>query len=164
MKRIAVCALVLILSSLSLRGEEVSKWGFHSELDLYLGLKAGFEYRISDHFGFRGSLGACLINPSQFSYTLIGIAHVMKPEKTFQLDLQCGLIQANLNFLDPELEEPYSYWIPGICAAVGFRTSEGHHFGIRGGAGISFGYDLGMWQNPSVMPNLAIEYGYSAYK
>jgi len=160
LKRFVAIALVLSCSGWSLYAEEYPRWDFHSELDLYLGLKAGTECRISDHFGIRGSFGFCLINPPMFSYTLIWIGHIMKPSDVFQLDLQIGLTQANLNVFDPELEYPCFYWIPGACVAAGFSIPGGHTFRLRGGVGIAFGHDLGEWRTPSIMPNAAIEYGF----
>lgn len=163
MKRIlsAFLLVLIFLPSLSAQEEEeTERWSFHSEFDLFLALKAGAEYRFSDLFGLRGAAGLCLINPTQISYTIIGIGHLAKPTSAFQCDIHAGLIQAIFIPYDPEQEGLITYWIPGLCVALGFRSKGGHTFRLRAGAGVGLGYDLGEWQEPSFMPNLAVEYGF----
>jgi hypothetical protein len=160
LKLAALFCLVLLplLGATALAAEDRSSWSFHSELDLYLSLKAGAEYQFSDHFGIRGSLGACIISPAQFSYTLIGISHLSKPDSGLQFDIQYGLIQAIFDVIDAD--NRYAYWVPGVCAAIGYRSPRGHRFAMRAGGGIGLGYDLGAWRAPNLMPNLALEYGW----
>ena len=165
-------ALALALAGLSpLCAEEApqspaakpSAWNFHSELDLYMGLKAGAEYRFNDSLGLRGSVGVCLINMLITSYSLVGIEHFLAPKSRLQLDLQFGLIQATFNGLellvysDPQTRV---HWISGACAAIGYRTKGGHVFSVRAGGGCDFGYDNETWLKPSFMPNIGIEYDF----
>ena len=141
-------------------------WSFHSEVDLFLGLKAGAEYRLSEHWGLGGSLGLCLISPLQTTYTLLGIDHLCPREGPFQFDLEFGLIQAIFNVLeplvdiDPDIDWASAYWVPGAALSVGYRSPGGHIFAIRLGAGIIFGYDIGSWRKPSFHPNFALTYDY----
>jgi len=145
-------------------------WEFHSELDMLIWLKAGAEYRFTDHFGLRGSLGACLIGPSQICYACVGISHLKPVENPFQLDIQYGLIQAVLDVISPlvnngTVDSPYYYWVPGACICVSYLTEKGHRFGIRAGGGVGLGYEDGVWRDdPFFLPNVALEYGYSFRK
>jgi hypothetical protein len=174
-KRLGLSPIALILALAALGpspagAEEPGPWSFRSELDLYLGLKAGAEYRLSDSLGVRGTLGICAISPLQTTYTLVGVRHFRGPESGLQLDLEFGLIQAIFNVLepivdlDPKIDSAYYYWIPGACASIGYLSRAGHSFAIRAGAGLCLNYDLGRWQRPSFLPNLAIEYGFSPKK
>jgi hypothetical protein len=139
-------------------GQSRTTWSFHTELDMFLALKAGAEYQFSDSFGIRGTLGTCVIAPAQISYTLVGVSHFRKPENEFQLDLQFGLVQAVFTIVSAN--NPYTYWVPGACISLGYRFASRHQVGIRAGAGVLFGYDLGAWRGPAFQPNLAVEYSW----
>ena len=82
------------------------------------------------------------------------------------MNLQAGLIQAVADVISPFLPQPqgvahpYAYWIPGLAVSLGYGWPSGHEVAIRAGGGLSFGYDLGAWQGPEVMPNLALEYAW----
>ena len=156
--RILIILLIFFLVQ-GIFAEPAGSWEFHAEMDMYLSIKAGAEYHFTDTFGLRGSLGFLVIGPSQISYTLVGIHHLMPAEKSFQMDLQYGLIQAVFDVIAPETV-PYSYWIIGACAAFGYRGHRGHCFRLRAGGGVSIGYDMGKWQSLFLMPNIALEYGY----
>lgn len=166
--RSLLCTLALsLLGSGALCGQERASWSLHAELDLYLGLKVGAEYHISDYFGIRGSLGLCLLSPTQISYTLVGVGHLRGPADGLQVDLEAGLVQAVFDVLEPVLDlghdgytYPTTYWMPGVCVALGYRSKSGHRVALRGGATVGFGYDRAAWQGPDLMPNLAVEYGY----
>jgi len=153
--------IVLLLSCIGifdLPGQSQTTWSFHMDLDMFLALKVGAEYMFSDSFGIRGTLGVCIIEPTQISYTLVVINHFRAPDSRFQLDLQYGLIQALFNIAPAS--NPYTYWVPGVCIGLGYRFSSGHQIGIRAGAGVLFGYDLGVWQGPDIQPNVAVEYSW----
>ena len=143
-----------------------SPWALHVELDMYLSLKVGVEYRFSDLIGVRGSVGACIIAPTQLSYTLVGVAHLRGQSAGLQVDLQAGLIQAVADLISPSLPQPgdvtqpYAYWVPGLAVSLGWGWPSGHGVAIRAGGGVGFGYDLGAWQGPELMPNLALEYAW----
>jgi hypothetical protein len=160
---VRILATIIIFAP-SLSAEEQHRWSFHSEMDLYLGLKVGAEYRISDDWGLRGSIGACVISPLMTTYTLVGVKHLRGPESPLQLDLQFGLIQAIFNVLepavdlDPTIDTASAYWVPGAGASIGYRFDSGRVLAVRVGAGCLFGYDLERWQGPSFQPNIAIEY------
>jgi hypothetical protein len=165
--RPALLALALAVISLqSLFAQSPKPWSFHSELDLFLGLKAGAEYRISDDWGIRGCVGAVVISPLTTAYSIVGVRHLREPESPLQLDLQFGLVQDQFNVLepvfdlDPKISGASSYWGPGACVSIGYRAGAGHVFSFRAGAGLRFGYDLGSWQGPEFMPNIALEYGF----
>jgi len=141
-------------------------FSFHSEIDLYLGLKAGAEYHFSEFWGLRGAAGFCVISPLQASYALVGVRHLLPSENSLQLDIQMGLIQCIFNVLepfvdlDPVIDQAYAYWVPGICASVGYRGPSGHSVSVRLGGGLIVGYDLGQWQGPNLHLNIALEYGH----
>lgn len=162
---LAALAFVLALASRPIAAEH-SPWSFHSELDLFLGLKAGAEYSFSDSFGLRGTLGFCLISPLQVSYTLVGVSHLRPRESGLQIDLEYGLIQAIFDVLEPVVDlvpnndNTYAYWSPGACAAIGWRFRRGQVLSLRAGAGALFGYDLGAWTGPSFHPNIALQYDF----
>lgn len=167
---LALLAFILAVSTLAPRpvhGEEGSPWSLRTELDLYLGLKAGLDYRVSDSFSLRATLGACLISPLQASYTLVGVEHLLPEREGLQVDLEFGLIQAIANLLEPSLDfDPaidgiYAYWVPGLCIALGHRSATGRVLALRAGGGISLGYDLDRWQRPGFLLNLGLEYGQS---
>jgi hypothetical protein len=166
MTKILCVIAAFALSVTAAQAEESSRWSFHAELDLFLGLKAGAEYRLSDSIGLRASLGTTLISPLMGSYTLVGIWHLKGRESPLQLDLQAGLIQATFNVLepildwDPDINWASAYWVPGLAASIGYRTRAGHVFALRAGCGCIFGYDIGVWRGPSFHPNLAIEYDF----
>jgi len=168
MKQFCLFPLIALVSILAVgrleAGEKAVPWSFHTELDLYLGMKAGAEYRFSDLFGIRGSAGICLINPlGHFAYNLVGVFHLRQPQEPFQFDIHGGVIYAN--FVLPSEENGFAcYWNPGFCLAVGLRTRGGHVFRLRGGAGIACGYDSGAWEGPDLMPNIGIEYAYSRWE
>ena len=169
MKRFWIAFLVLCVSCFTLAADEVEEsnhpWAFHSEFGLYLDLKAGAEYRFSDLFGVRGSLGVCLLSPLEhFAYNLVGVFHLMEPAKPFQLDIQAGLIYANVVLPGSESAYYSIYWNTGACVAVGYRSPKGHVFRFRAGGGLAFGHDLGEWQEPQFMPNIGIEYDYSLWE
>jgi hypothetical protein len=155
---IVIVLLSAFVGVAALPGQSRTTWSFHSELDMFLALKVGAEYQFSDSFGMRGTLGVCVIEPAQISYTLVGISHFRKQENKCQLDLQYGLVQA-LFTIEPE-NNPYTYWVPDACISLGYRFASGHQVGIRAGVGVLFGYDLGAWQGPAFQPNLAAEYSW----
>jgi hypothetical protein len=153
--------IVMFLSAMVVAApaeESRPTWSFHSELDMFLGLKAGAEYHFSDSIGIRGALGVCIVAPEQISYTLVVVCHLCKPGSGFQLDLQSGLVQAVFPIVAGG--NPYTYWAPGACISIGYRFATGHQAGIRAGAGVLFGYDLGAWREPALHPNLAVEYSW----
>lgn len=145
-------------------GNAESRFCFHGEIDLYLGLKAGVEYSLSEFWGLRGAAGFCLISPLQASYAIVGVRHFFPPENPFQLDVHVGLIQGILNLLepavdlDPAVDSGYAYWVPGICASIGYGGRSGNVFSFRLGGGMLFGYDMGQWQKPALHLNAALEY------
>ncbi|MFA6506032.1 MAG: hypothetical protein WCT14_08035 [Treponemataceae bacterium] len=146
--------------------QEKKPWSFHAEIDVFLGLKAGAEYRVSDFFGVRGSLGACLISPLMTTYTLVGVWHLRERTSPLQLNFEAGLIQGIFNVLepmidiDPAINWASAYWVPGGAASIGYRTRGGHIFSLRAGGGVIFGYDINTWQGPTFQPNIAIEYDF----
>jgi hypothetical protein len=162
---VSIAAFVL-LGAGSLIGEESHPWSFHSEFDLFLAPKAGAEFRVSDAVGIRGSIGACIISPTMISYTLVGVSRLRPPEKAFQCNLEYGLIQAVFDVLEqeldlnPQVDMPFTWWVPGACVSIGYRSPKGHEFSFRIGGGVLFGYDRGAWQKPGFQPNLAIEYDF----
>jgi hypothetical protein len=159
MKKCLIFGLILMaLCALGAGAEGTSPWAFHSEVDLFLSMKVGAEYLVSDDFGIRGSLGACIISPTQISYTLVAISHFMPPARPLQVDLQYGLIQAVFDAMPKD--NPYTYWVPGACVSFGYRSPRGHGFAVRGGAGALFGYDLGAWRGPFLQPNIGLEYSW----
>jgi hypothetical protein len=143
-----------------------SRWSFHSELDLFLGLRAGAEYAFSDSFGLRSTLGACLISPLKDSYSLVGISHFRPREAPYQLDLEYGLIYADFNALemvfnlDPDINWPIFYWMPGASASVGYRLKGGSALSLRVGAGPLLGIEDGKWVRVSFMPMIGLQYDY----
>jgi len=147
-----------------LQAEGAGTWSLQSEFDLYLGLKAGVEYRILDSLGLRGTIGFCVISPLMTCYTLVGVWHGFPPDNPFQLDVEAGLIQASFNVLepyvnlDPTIDTPSFYWVPGAALAVGFCPAAGHVISFRAGGGCCVGYDLNKWQSPQFMPNIGLEY------
>jgi hypothetical protein len=169
---LAALAALVPLAPQSLAAEEPagaalrSPWSFHAELDLFLGLKAGAEYSFSDAFSLRGTFGTCLISPLKMSYTLVGISHFMPRGKALQLDLEYGFVYADFNVLepvlrlDPKIDWPSAYWMPGASASIGWRTRAGNVFSLRAGCGYLFGYDMYMWVNPTIMPLVALQYDY----
>lgn len=163
---IALLGPVSLLADEAIAEPESSPWNFHAELDLFLGLKAGVEYRVTEKLGLRASFGATLISPLMESYTLVGIWHLRERRSPLQLDLQAGLIQATFNVLepsldwDPKIDWASAYWVPGLAASIGYRSRAGHVFALRAGCGLLFGYDIGAWRGPSFHPNVAIEYDF----
>lgn len=167
---LAIAAFVIALAIVgppAALGAERSPWSFHSELDLFLGLRAGAEYSFSEGFGARATLGACLISPLKISYTLVGVSHLLPRTKALQLDLEYGLVYADFNVLepvldlDPKISWTSAYWMPGAGLAIGFRTRGGHVFSVRFGGGYMFGYDFGdEWQKPQLLPNIALQYDF----
>ncbi len=159
MKRTIIIVVILFVfsGSAAFAAEAPCPWSFQSEFDLYLSLKAGAEYRFSDHFGIRGTLGACVISPTQFSWTLAGVDHFLGPASRFQLDLHLGLIEDIIDVLGPL---PSTYLVPGACLSFGYLSPSGHGIAIRVGAGVTIGYDLGAWQKPGFLPDLALEYSW----
>jgi hypothetical protein len=153
-------------SAASTESAKHSPWSLHAELDLFLGLRAGAEYSFTDALGLRGSFGACLISPLKMSYTLVGVSHLMPRRKTLQLDLEYGLVYADFNVLepvldlDPKIDWPSAYWMPGASLSIGCRTRGGNVFSFRAGGGYLFGYDMNMWVKPTVMPLIALQYDY----
>lgn len=143
-----------------------SPWSFHSELDLFLGLKAGAEYSFSDAFALRATAGACLISPLKMSYTIVGISHLMPRGSGLQLDIEYGLIYADFNALepiidlDPSISWASAYWMPGASAAIGFRMKGGHQLSLRAGGGFLTGYDKYAWQTPQAFPMVGLQYDY----
>jgi hypothetical protein len=171
----SILALSLILCALApVRAEDApapsrastSRWSFHSELDLFLGLRAGAEYAFSDASGMRGTLGACLISPLKDSYSLVGISHFRPREAPVQLDLEYGLIYADFNALemvfnlDPNIDWPILYWMPGASASLGLRLKGGHVISLRAGCGPLLGIENGKWVRVSFMPMVGLQYDY----
>lgn len=163
----AVLSLSLALlgaAAPALPAQGAGTWSLHAEFDLFLGLKAGVEYRVTDSLGLRASLGACVISPLQFTYTLVAVQHFFAPDDPFQLDAEVGLIQATCDFLeplvdlDPSSANVFAYWVPGAAVVAGFCPAAGQRIALRAGCGAIFGFDLGAWQGPKVHPNLALEY------
>ncbi len=168
MKKLLIVWVLLfaLLGSGPLFAGSWSPWSFQSELDLYLGVKAGAEYQFSDLFGVRGTAGVCIISPTQISYTLVGVAHLLTPESQFQCEIQFGLVQCIFDVLGqyvysiPSLQNAYTYWMPGVCVGLGYHSPSGHGIALRLGGGVRFGYDLGAWQGPQLGPDLAVEYSF----
>ena len=165
LSRALVAPLLLALLVAARAGaEEESRWSFHSELDLFLGLKAGAELRFPGDWGIRGSLGFCLISPLQTSWTLVAAWHLLPRDSSFQPVLELGLVQSIFNVLepwvdlDPDIDWASAYFVPGVCLALGWRIARGHVLSIRAGGGVLFGWDIGRWQGPQFQPNIAIEY------
>jgi hypothetical protein len=164
-------ALMLMSPSARLMAEDLpeekahSPWSFHAELDL-VWLQAGAEYSLNDSFGIQASLGASLISPLMTSYDLVGVWHLRGRERTLQLDLQAGLIQGYFNVLepvvdlDPTIDLPMAYWLPGAAVSIGYRFKGGHILSFCAGGGVLVGYDSNAWQNPSFFPKVAIQYDY----
>ena len=152
-----VVTLFVFFGTAALPAQAQSPWSFQSEFDLYLSLKAGAEYRLSDHLGIRGTLGACVISPTQFSWTLVGVDHFFSSASRLQVDLQLGLIEDIVDVLGPI---PSTYLVPGACLSFGYLSPSGHGIAIRVGAGVTFGYDLGAWQKQGFLPDLALEYSW----
>lgn len=156
----------LILFAAPLPAEESPALSFYSEFDSAVSLKLGAEYSFSDEWGIRGSIGAIVIAPLQQSYAIVGVRHLRKPDSALQLDLEMGLIQAQIfNLFEPIADmNPYTdtvgaYWLPGVGVSVGIRTKRGHLFALRAGGGYRFGFDLGKFQQEAAW-DLALEYGY----
>ena len=90
----------------------------------------------------------------------------MPRKKALQFDLEYGFIYADFNVLepvldlDPQIDWPSAYWMPGADASVGWRTRSGNVFSLRAGCGYLFGYDMHMWVNSTVMPLIALQYDY----
>jgi len=156
---------------LAAEGAPSGPWSFHSEVDLFLGLKAGAEYRFDETWGLRGCIGICAISPLMTTYTVVGVAHLSRPGSRLVLDLEAGLLQGIFNVLepsldlDPDIDWPNAYWNAGACACVGYRF--GNCFlALRAGGGVLLGIDRSAGetdlslQGPSFHPNLAIEFGY----
>jgi hypothetical protein len=166
-RKAAIVLAVLVLSPAVLSAQ-AGVWSFQSDLDLYLGLRAGAEYQFSNEIGIRGTVGLCLISPTQVSSTLVGVWHIMPPDNGLQLDVEAGLILCNFDFLNqyvytvPSMQNPFIYFVPGLCASVGYRWPSGHQIALRAGAGMTIGYDLGAWGNPSFLPDVTLEYSWRA--
>jgi len=162
-KLIVIAALLL---APALAGAQAASWSFQSELDLFLGLKAGAEYDFSDFLGLRATAGVCLISPTQVTWTLVGVGHFMPPTSGFQLDAELGVIQSIFDVLAPyvytqaSMQDTYVYVSTGACVSIGYRWPSGHQIALRGGGGLLLGWDLGSWSRPSFHPNLAIEYSW----
>ncbi len=165
-QRSAVVLAAVFLLAPSLLSAQAATWSFQSELDLFLALKAGAEYQCSDLIGIRGTAGLNVLSPTQVSWTLVGVGHVMPPTSGFQLDVEVGIIQSIFDFLRPyvyteaSMQSTCFYLIPGACISVGFRWPSGHQIALRGGGGVLLGYDVYEWQGPAFQPNIAIEYSW----
>jgi hypothetical protein len=136
-----------------------SPWSVHGRVDAFaFSLKAGAEYGFTDRFGLSGSIGVCVINPLMLTYAATGVSHLMPPDRGLQVDVEYGLMEADLNGLGTA--NPSAYWVPGAGVTCGYRFPGGHQVSLRVEAGALLGYDLGAWRNASFMPGIGIEYSW----
>ncbi|HEY9595355.1 MAG TPA: hypothetical protein VHE79_12820 [Spirochaetia bacterium] len=165
-KRVSAVVVALLLLAPSSLSAQQGAWSVQSELDLFLSVKAGAGYEFTDALGIKGTLGVCLISPTQISWTLVGVGHFMDPDSGLQIDMEAGIVQSIFDVLgqyvypQESTQNVYVYLVPGACVSIGYRWPSGHQVSLRGGAGVLLGYDLGTWQGPSFQPNIALEYSW----
>jgi hypothetical protein len=156
---LAAAVLLVITGAATLSAQERSPWSVHARIDVFtFSVKAGVEYDFTDRFGLSGSAGISVVNPLLISYALTGVSHLTATDRALQVDVEYGLVQASLNVI--ATDTPSAYWLPGACVAVGYRFPRGHQVSLRVEAAAMLGYDLGVWQNVSFMPNIGLEYSW----
>jgi hypothetical protein len=153
-----VAAGMIALNPAPLAAAQPPHWSFYSELDMYLALKAGAEYRFGQHFGVSASAGACLIGPSMISWNLFGVVHLRPFGRPFQFDLAAGVLQSVFDVIAPGDGGPYLYVNPGLALCLAYQHHDRFQIGARAGAAVAMGYDLGAWRQPAIMPNAAVEF------
>ena len=163
MKRLILFILLNIIPITSINAQNYPVRSLYLELDMYLAIKAGLEYRFMENIGLCGSIGLCIAAPTQINYNLFCIYHIMKFDNPFQIDIEAGLLQCAFDIISPLLDleepvEPYSYWNPGLTISLKYQHKNSFQIGLRGGAEVMIGYDMGRWRELRIMPNIALEY------
>ena len=161
MKRTLLLLITLCMLCLPLLAEdaEESPWNIYTELDMYLGFKAGIRYNINDNIDLISSFGLNVNVNSRYCYSTYFAYHTLVDYDKFKIDVNFGIIQGVFDNTS-SLEARYLLVNPGVTMHISYPIADGIYIGAQGGMVLMIAYAQESWA-ASLEPYVGITFTFS---
>lgn len=148
MKRTLLLLVILSMFCLPLLAEDAddSPWNIYTELDMYLGLKAGIKYEINDRLDLITTFGLDLIEQTRYCYSIFASYHTMSDYNKFKVDVHFGIIQGVFDNTSTEYDD-YVFINPGATMHISYPITKKIRIGLQGGMVLMIGVDQNGWSS-----------------